>query len=35
MSTTSTEKTLPRLKSRYREEIVGKLREDFEFANVM
>jgi len=35
MSTTSTEKTLPRLKSRYREEIVGKLRDDFEFANVM
>ena len=26
---------MPRLKSRYREEIVGKLREDFEFANVM
>ena len=26
---------MPRLKTRYREEIVGKLREDFEFANVM
>jgi large subunit ribosomal protein L5 len=26
---------MPRLKSRYREEIVGKLRDDFEFANVM
>ena len=34
-STTTDEKTMPRLKSRYREEIVGKLREDFEFANVM
>jgi large subunit ribosomal protein L5 len=35
VSASTTEKTLPRLKSRYREEIVGKLREDFEFANVM
>jgi large subunit ribosomal protein L5 len=39
MSTTSTDEkavsSMPRLKSRYREEIVGKLREDFEFANVM
>ena len=44
MSTTSTEKTggtgstpreLPRLKARYREEIVGKLRDDFTYANVM
>jgi large subunit ribosomal protein L5 len=37
-STTTEEKTassMPRLKARYREEIVGKLREDFEFANVM
>ena len=39
MSSTTTEEkaasSMPRLKSRYREEIVGKLREDFEFANVM
>jgi large subunit ribosomal protein L5 len=36
MSTTTTENTsAPRLKTRYREEIVGKLRDDFEFANVM
>ncbi len=39
MSTTSTDEkavsSKPRLKSRYREEIVGKLREDFEFANIM
>ncbi len=37
-TTTTTEKgtsSTPRLKSRYREEIVGKLREDFEFANIM
>ena len=27
--------TLPRLKARYREEIAGKLREEFEYANVM
>ncbi len=39
MSTTSTDEkavsSVPRLKSRYREEIVGKLRDDFEFANIM
>ena len=33
MTTATTE--IPRLKAKYREEIVGKLREDFEFANVM
>jgi large subunit ribosomal protein L5 len=38
MSATSTETTtreMPRLKTRYREEIVGKLREHFQYANVM
>jgi large subunit ribosomal protein L5 len=39
MSTTTTEKTekreLPRLKQRYREEIVGALREQFDYGNVM
>jgi large subunit ribosomal protein L5 len=38
MSTTTSEKTtsaMPRLKQRYREEIVGRLREDFGYANVM
>jgi large subunit ribosomal protein L5 len=39
MSTTTPEKTepraVPRLKTRYREEIVGKLREDFAYPNVM
>ena len=35
MSTTAPERTLPRLKQRYREEIVGKLRDEFDFANVM
>jgi len=35
MSTTATEKNMPRLKTRYREEIVGKLREEFSFDNVM
>ena len=42
MSTTTTETTTtrgpgqpPRLKARYREEIVGKLRDEFEFGNVM
>ena len=38
MSTTSTETTtreVPRLKTRYREEIVAKLRDDFQYANVM
>ncbi|WP_033436723.1 50S ribosomal protein L5 [Saccharothrix sp. NRRL B-16314] len=32
---TTVEKTLPRLKTRYREEIVVALREQFEYANVM
>src|SRR5687767_15102329 len=32
---TTVEKTLPRLKVRYREEIVASLREQFEYANVM
>ena len=32
---TTVEKTLPRLKARYREEIVVALREQFEYANVM
>ena len=35
MSTTSTEKTLPRLKSRYRDEIKPALREQFSYGNVM
>jgi large subunit ribosomal protein L5 len=39
MSTNSTDErpvsSLPRLKARYREEIVGKLRDEFEFGNVM
>ena len=36
MSTTASEtKALPRLKQRYREEIVAKLREEFDFDNVM
>jgi large subunit ribosomal protein L5 len=39
MSTTTTEQnavsSMPRLKERYREEIVGKLRDEFEFGNVM
>jgi len=39
MSTISTDErpvsSLPRLKARYREEIVGKLRDEFEFGNVM
>jgi large subunit ribosomal protein L5 len=38
MSTTTTERTGtagPRLKARYREEIVGALREEFDYANVM
>ncbi|MDX6225903.1 MAG: large subunit ribosomal protein [Frankiales bacterium] len=33
--TGSTSKAVPRLKQKYREEIVGKLREDFGFANIM
>ncbi|MFE2753461.1 50S ribosomal protein L5 [Actinosynnema sp. NPDC059335] len=32
---TTVEKTVPRLKARYREEIVPSLREQFEYANVM
>ncbi|MFD0199186.1 LSU ribosomal protein L5P [Saccharothrix carnea] len=32
---TTVEKTIPRLKARYREEIVASLREQFEYANVM
>jgi large subunit ribosomal protein L5 len=32
---TTVEKTIPRLKVRYREEIVASLREQFEYANVM
>ncbi|MBB5954856.1 large subunit ribosomal protein L5 [Saccharothrix tamanrassetensis] len=32
---TTVEKTIPRLKTRYREEIVASLREQFEYANVM
>jgi large subunit ribosomal protein L5 len=39
MSTNTTEErtasSMPRLKTRYREEIVGKLRDEFEFGNVM
>ena len=35
MTTTSTEKVQPRLKTRYREEIVPALREEFNFPNVM
>jgi large subunit ribosomal protein L5 len=33
--TTTTETTVPRLKARYREEIIPALREEFSFANVM
>ncbi|CAL9672859.1 50S ribosomal protein L5 [Saccharothrix variisporea] len=32
---TTVEKTVPRLKTRYREEIVAELRKQFEYANVM
>ena len=35
MTTTNPEKVQPRLKTRYREEIVPALREEFQFANVM
>ncbi len=35
MTTTTAERTRPRLQQRYRDEIVGQLREDFGFANVM
>jgi large subunit ribosomal protein L5 len=33
--TTTAEKTLPRLKQRYRDEVVGQLREQFKYANPM
>ncbi len=33
--TTATTPTAPRLKTRYREEIAGKLRDEFKYANVM
>ena len=33
--TTTTETSMPRLKARYREEIVPALKEEFSFANVM
>jgi large subunit ribosomal protein L5 len=32
---TATSRVLPRLKTKYREEIVGKLQEEFQYANVM
>src|ERR1043166_4955088 len=32
---TTVEKTMPRLKQRYRDEIVGQLREQFKYDNVM
>jgi large subunit ribosomal protein L5 len=32
---TTSERQMPRLKARYREEIVAKLREDFDYANIM
>jgi large subunit ribosomal protein L5 len=35
MSTTAPEKVQPRLKQRYREEIVSRLRDEFDYANVM
>jgi len=35
MTTETTETTIPRLKTRYREEIIPALREEFDFANVM
>ncbi len=35
MTTTTAEKTLPRLKERYRSEIVGQLREQFSYGNPM
>ena len=34
-SRSSAEKTIPRLKTRYRKEIAGELRKQFEYANVM
>ncbi|GAA3444018.1 MULTISPECIES: 50S ribosomal protein L5 [Planomonospora] len=35
MTATSEERTLPRLKQRYREEIIAKLHEEFGFENIM
>ena len=35
MTATAPERTLPRLKQRYREEIAGQLREQFSYSNVM
>jgi large subunit ribosomal protein L5 len=35
MTTTTPEKTQPRLKQRYRDEVVGRLRDEFDFGNVM
>ena len=35
MTTATTEKTLPRLKQRYRDEIAGQLREQFNYTNPM
>ena len=35
MTATATERELPRLKRRYREEVVAKLRDEFQYANVM
>jgi len=35
MATATESRTLPRLKSRYREEIAGKLRDKFDYPNVM
>ena len=35
MTTSTAEKTLPRLKSKYREELVGQLREQFKYGNAM
>ena len=35
MTTATTEKTLPRLKTRYRDEIAPALREEFSYANPM
>jgi large subunit ribosomal protein L5 len=35
MTATTTERTMPRLKARYREEIVAALRSEFDYANIM
>jgi large subunit ribosomal protein L5 len=35
MSTTAPEKTQPRLRQRYRDEVIGQLRDEFAYANVM